>query len=176
MTNRESIRLERVSPEMHVLLANLLELYSYDLSDVFAIDVGADGRFGYPRLALYWSSPDTHYAFVLRYGDTIAGFALVTRGSPLTDDPSDLDLAEFFVLRRYRRIGVGRQAASALWEVLPGRWVVRVLETNQRALTFWVGVVSRYTSGTYTEATRDAAGRQWRVLSFDTTKAADSSS
>ena len=167
MTNREIIHLERASSEMHEVLANLLELYSHDLSDAFAIDVGADGRFGYPKLDLYWSSPDSRYAFVIRYGGRIAGFALVTRGSPLTEDPSDLDVAEFFVLRRYRRIGVGRQAACALWETLPGRWVVRVSEANQAALTFWIDVVQRYAGGKYTEASRDSAGRRWRVFTFD---------
>jgi predicted acetyltransferase len=168
MTNREAIRLERASSEMRDVLANLLELYSHDLSDAFAIDVGADGRFGYPKLDLYWSSPDSHYAFVFRCGGHIAGFALVTRGSPLTEDPSDLDVAEFFVLRRYRRIGVGRQAACALWDTLTGRWVVRVSETNRAALTFWIDVVRRYTGGKYTEASRDSAGHRWRVFSFDT--------
>jgi predicted acetyltransferase len=105
---------------------------------------------------------------VFRYNGRIAGFALVTRGSPVTDDPSVLDVAEFFVLRRYRRVGVGRQAASALWGTLTGRWVVRVAEANQAALTFWIDIVRRYTGGNFTEATRDIAGRRWRVFSFET--------
>ena len=168
MTRSETIRLERASSQNHELLGNLLELYSHDLSDVFSIDVGGDGRFGYPGLDFYWSSPETHHAFVIWYGARIAGFALATRGSPVTDNPSDLDVAEFFVLRRYRGIGVGRQAACLLWDGLPGRWTVRVSEGNHPALMFWSGIVHRYTSGRYSERNRDSAGQRWRVFTFDT--------
>lgn len=88
----------------------------------------------------------------------------------MTDNPSDLDVAEFFVLRRYRRIGVGRLAARALWAALPARWVVRVAEGNSPALAFWLGVVPD-TGGNYIEVTRDSGGRRWRVFSFDSANA-----
>jgi hypothetical protein len=39
------------------LLTNLLELYVHDLSEIFPVTIGADGRFGYPKLDLYWSEP-----------------------------------------------------------------------------------------------------------------------
>jgi hypothetical protein len=109
------------------VLSNLLELYLHDLSEIFPIEVGADGHFGYENLPLYWSYPDTHFAFLIRSGACFAGFALATRGSPATDDPQDLDVAEFFVLRRYRRAGVGgarlRHPATpcAVLPMAPGR-------------------------------------------------------
>lgn len=53
---------------------------------------------------------------IRRDGRTV-GFALVSRGSPASDDPDDLDLQEFFVLRRYRRMGVGREAARLQFEL-----------------------------------------------------------
>lgn len=162
-----TVSLERATPAMQELVANLLELYSHDLSDVFSLDVGPDGRFGYRNLPLYWSSPDTHFPFVFRHDGHVAGFALVTRGSPMTDDPSDLDVAEFFVLQRYRRAGVGREAACALWNTMRGRWVVRVAEDNARAWRFWQAVVSRYTDGRHDAFTRSRSGRVWHVLTFD---------
>jgi predicted acetyltransferase len=64
--------------------------------------------------------------------------------------------------------GVGRQAVGALWGTLTGRWIVRVAEANQAALPFWIDVVRRYTSGNFTEVTRDRDGHRWRVFSFDT--------
>ena len=63
------------------LLANLLELYVHDLSEVFPVEIGSNGRFGYAKLSLYWSEPSTHWAFLIRSGLQIAGFAVVTRGS-----------------------------------------------------------------------------------------------
>jgi predicted acetyltransferase len=150
------------------LLSNLLELYAHDLSAVFPhVELGPDGRFGYPKLPLYWSEPERRFAYLLRSGDRIAGFALVTRGSPAVEDPDVLDVAEFFVLRRYRRSGVGRQAAFLLWKRLPGRWTVRVSEGNTGALAFWRGVVAEFTNGTATELTRPGEPSPWRVFCFE---------
>src|SRR4051812_26669424 len=105
------------------ILANLLELYVHDLSEIFPVDIGADGRFGYTGLTRYWSEPATRFAFLIRTSARLAGFALVTRGSPASTDPEALDLAEFFVLRSCRRSGVGRRAAFALWDRLRGDWI-----------------------------------------------------
>lgn len=50
-----------------VLLSNLLELYIHDLSAIFpSVELGADGRFGYPNLPLYWSESDRRFAFLQR--------------------------------------------------------------------------------------------------------------
>ena len=48
----EAVRLERATPEMAPLLRNLLELYVHDLSEIFPVELGPDGRFGYARLPL----------------------------------------------------------------------------------------------------------------------------
>jgi predicted acetyltransferase len=149
------------------VLANLLELYSHDLSDVFALEPGADGLFGYKKLPLYWSEPENRFPFLIRAGPGLAGFALVTRGSPASDDPNDFDIAEFFVLRRYRRSGVGRRAAFLLWNRFAARWIVRVSEGNQKGLRFWANVIAEYTSDTAVETTRSGDPHAWRVFSFN---------
>ena len=149
------------------VLSNLLELYSHDLSDVFVLDPGADGRFGYEKLPLYWSEPEHRFPFLIRAGTRLAGFALVTRGSPASDDPNDFDIAEFFVLRRHRHSGVGRRAAFLLWNRFVTRWIVRVSEGNQEGLRFWANVIAEYTSGTAVKTTRSGSPHAWCVFSFD---------
>jgi predicted acetyltransferase len=146
----------------------------HDLSQIFAMEVGADGRFGYNKLPLYWSEPDTHFAFLIRFRARVAGFALVTRGSPATDDPEDLDVAEFFVLRSYRRAGVGRSAAFLLWSRLPGRWVVRVSEANRAGLLFWEATIREYTRCVFSEKEHPGKLHRFRVFSF--TSATESAS
>ncbi len=148
------------------LLANLLELYIHDMSEIVPIEIGTDGRFGYTRLPLYWSEPNSRWAFLIRSGADVAGFALVTRGSPASDDPAALDVAEFFILRGQRRSGVGRRAALALFDELSGCWVVRVLETNRAGLPFWSAVIREYTGGDFEESSHpgDPIGR--RVFTF----------
>jgi len=148
------------------VLANLLELYIHDLSETFPVVPDATGRFGYERLPLYWQEPGRRFPFLIRFDGELAGFVLATRGSPATDDPEDLDVAEFFVMRRHRRAGVGRDAAFALWDELPGRWIVRVSEGNLRARPFWERVVDEYTRGDFQRWIRPGTPHPWIVYAL----------
>ena len=152
------------------MLSGLLGLYLHDLSEIFPIEVGADGRFRYDKLPLYWSEPEKRFAFLIRSGGRPAGFALATRGSPASDDPEHLDVAEFFVLRGHRRSGVGRRAAFLLWNRLPGEWVVRVSEANRAGLPFWHSTVQEYTRNAFSESQRPGNPHGWRVFSFTAAK------
>ncbi len=168
MAQNDSISVEPATQSDATLLSNLLELYIHDLSAAFRIEPGPDGRFGYPKLPLYWSEPEKRFAFLIRRAGRAIGFALVTRGSPATDDPDVWDIAEFFILRSYRRGGFGRRAAELLFERFPGRWLVRVCVGNLGALPFWQAVVSAYSSGRFTVREREGAPHAWRDLSFST--------
>jgi predicted acetyltransferase len=75
-------------------LANLLELYAHDFSEFHSLGIGADGRFGYKSLPLYWSDPN-RYPFLVRVDGKLAGLALVKRGSEITGNPTVWDMAEF---------------------------------------------------------------------------------
>jgi predicted acetyltransferase len=168
MADAHDVRLDAATLSDADLLSNLLELYIHDLSAAFPnVEMGADGRFGYPKLPLYWSEPERRFAFLIKCDERVAGFVLATRGSPVVDDPNVLDVAEFFVLRRYRRSGVGRQAAILLWNSLPGKWTVRVSEVSPGALLFWAGIIAEFTNGTATESTRAGSSSAWRVFFFE---------
>lgn len=166
MGDAPSVTLEAAGVEQASLLANLLELYSHDLSELFGLEVGRDGRFGYAPLPLYWSEPEKRRAFLIRQGTKMAGFVLVRMGSPIPEVAADLDVAEFFVLRSHRRSGTGRQAAFQLWDDMRGTWMVRVAEGNAAALSFWETVIDAYTGGSLTQSRRSVEGRDWRVFVF----------
>ena len=170
MVDSHAVGLEAATPDSTQALSNLLGLYMHDMSDIFPIDVGADGRFRYEKLSLYWSEPERHFPFLIYCGALLAGFALATRGSPMTDDPEHLDVAEFFVLRRYRRTGIGRQAAVLLWNRLPGQWVVRVSEANRAGLAFWSATIEQYTRGAFSESKRSGSPHGWRIWTFASAK------
>ena len=169
MPAKHNVTLELATERDATLLANLLELYIHDLSEVFPIELGVDGRFGYASLPLYWSKPDTHFAFLFRLDSRVAGFALVARGFPATSDPQDLDLTEFFVLRSFRRSGIGRIAASLLFDYLPGHWVVRVSEANSAAVPFWESTISRYARGAISKTLRPGKHHLFHVYTFTNT-------
>jgi predicted acetyltransferase len=92
-------------------------------------DVDEHGVFGYQYLDHYWTEPDRH-PFFIRADGYLAGFALVRAGSPH-------DMAEFFVMRKYRRGGIGISAARMVFERFPGEWQVRQLAANAGGTAFW---------------------------------------
>ena len=165
MPTATGVTLERATERDAPLLANLLELYIHDLSSIFPVEPGSDGRFGYDALALYWTEPDRRWAHRIESGGRVVGFAFAARGSPASDDPDVLDIAEFFVLRRHRRSGVGREAAFRLWDAMPGRWVVRVAERNEPGLAFWRETLRAYAPGAFVEAARPGLAG-WRIFTF----------
>jgi predicted acetyltransferase len=138
-------------------LRNLLQLYVYDWSQLLSLDVGVDGRFDDYPLDAYWTEAWRH-PFLLRVDGKLAGFALVCERSRLSGAAGVVDMAEFFVLRRYRRNGVGFAAACAAFERFKGPWEVRQRPDNVDATAFWRKVIARFTKGTYDEvAWADAA-------------------
>jgi predicted acetyltransferase len=167
MTDSYEVALDVATQRDAAVLANLLELYAHDLSDAFDLELGDDGRFGYEKLPLYWSEPERRFPFLMRLGPRVVGFALVTRGSPASDDPDDFDVAEFFVVRRHRRCSVGRRAAFVLWNRFAVRWIVRVSEGNRVGCQFWASVIEEYTSGVHAETRLPGSPHAWRVFSFN---------
>lgn len=131
-------------PEHQSVLENLLELYIHDFSELVLRDVGDDGRFGYKNLPLFWSD-SSRLAFLARLDDKLVGFALVTKNSKPPGDAELWDMTEFFILRRYRRQGIGTQVAEKVWLACPGRWQIRVMEKNTSARSFWESSIEKFT-------------------------------
>lgn len=134
------------------VLRRLLELYTYDFSEFTGDDLDEHGLYGYRYLDHYWTEPD-RLPFLFRVDGRLAGFALVRRLEGPGGDADVLDMAEFFVLRKYRRAGIGRQAALWLFAQLPGRWQVRELAENVPAQRFWRAVIAEHTGGRFSETT-----------------------
>jgi predicted acetyltransferase len=58
----------------------------------------------------------------VKVNGSLAGFILVKEGSEVSGNESARDIAEFFILRGYRKRGVGTQATQLVWKQLPGQW------------------------------------------------------
>jgi predicted acetyltransferase len=126
-----------VRPEERPLLERLGELYLYDFSEFAGWDLGEDGRFDHDGWARgLWADPD-HTALLLRVGGKPAGFAIVSRHSPLAPDRPTWYMAEFFVMRRFRRRGIGALVARAVFGRFPGPWHVLQMKQNVAAQAFW---------------------------------------
>lgn len=125
-------------------LESLLQLYVFDLSGLMGVDIGDDGRFRTPPIEPWFTDPRCH-PFLVRVDGKLAGFALVQRRSRLTGDESITDMAEFFILRKFRGQKLGARVAAMLFEKFPGPWEVRQRSWNPPATAFWRRAIGRYT-------------------------------
>jgi predicted acetyltransferase len=148
------------------ILANLLELYAHDFSEFHHLELGADRRFGYKHLPLYWLEPDRH-PFLVRVDGELVGLVFVKRGSASSRHDDIWDMAEFFVARGYRRQGIGTGVAHTVWRRFPGLWEVRVMESNRPALQFWERTVSAFTGEAIHSVRLEMGGQHWQISSFE---------
>lgn len=136
--------------EKHIL-RNLLELYRYDFSEFYHDDVNEEGLYGYQYLDLYWTEAERH-PFIIRVDGKLAGFALIREIA--NQEWTYYWMTEFFVLRKYRRKGVGKIAAFTIFNMFPGKWQIGQIEQNIPAQKFWRKVISEYTNGNFKEEQR----------------------
>jgi predicted acetyltransferase len=137
MSGRVALTVQRAVPPDRAPVANLLQLYLHDFSEFgTAQDVDEAGLFAYPHFESYWTKDAARSVYVFRVDGQLAGFAFVNDWSP-SGQGVDHALAEFFVLRAYRRSGIGWEAASRLFEALPALWEVAVAGPNVPAINFW---------------------------------------
>ncbi len=125
-------------------IANLMQLYIHDFSELWSGEargeLEVDGRFApYPHLEDYWRDAD-RIPLLFRQAGRPVGFALLNRLSP-SGRPVDHNMAEFFIVRKHRRSGLGRAAAHRIFSRFPGIWEVAVARRNAAALPFWGGVI-----------------------------------
>jgi predicted acetyltransferase len=139
------------------VLRNLLELCQHDYSEYDGEDVDEHGLFGYRYLDPYWTEPERH-PFLVRVDGRLAGFVLVRQIDTHLQQPV-YSIAEFFIMRKYRRQGVGQQVACSIFDLFPGQWSVCQEPANLPAQNFWRRVIDQYTEGDYTD--RDLQTDEW---------------
>lgn len=158
-------------PEQQPILANLLELYAHDFSEFVDVKLGPDGRFGYKHLPLYWKEPD-RYPFLIKANGHLAGLVFVRRGSEISHDTDVWDMAEFFIVRGLRRLGLGMRAAHDIWKKFPGRWEVRVIDRNETAKDFWGRAINEFIGKAVEPIHLNKDGKGWLVFSFESERTA----
>ncbi|AGZ34982.1 GNAT family N-acetyltransferase [Pseudomonas sp. SWI6] len=133
------IELLETSPDQAELLRNLYQFYAYESSDWEQEDVEVDGRFYIheSHLQRYWHAPDWSASLVLVDG-FIAGFVLVERSELPGVDA--LELADLFILKKYRRQGVARAVAQQFLG-RPGDWLLRCHGRDRQAVAFCQALV-----------------------------------
>ncbi len=141
------------------VLARLFQLYAYDFSEVTGQELDASGTYVLRDVVRFWDEPHYEPLFIHEDG-VLSGFAITSKQSRLWPEQRAWDMAEFFVVRKHRRKGVGARAAAAVFAARPGRWEVRELAANASAATFWRAVIAQVTGGVFEELVLD--DERWR--------------
>jgi predicted acetyltransferase len=139
---------DRARADEAAIIANLMQLYIHDFSELWFDrategELGPDGRYAdYPGLETYWCDP-ARQAWLFRLNDAPVGFALIN-GIAHSPTPIDRAVAEFFVVRKHRRRGVGQAAAHGLFGSAWGVWEAATARRNATARAFWRRAAETY--------------------------------
>jgi len=103
------------------------------------------------QIAHWFGDPNT-FPLIIVKGSEPVGFARVLRAVAAGKTPRiEYRMAEFFVMRTRRRLGIGQTAVQLILSRFAGRWEISEYLRNAAAVSFWRRVVASYTRGTYQE-------------------------
>lgn len=157
-----------VGAEAQPVIENLLQLYIHDMSELFAgtprCEIEADGRFHSSIDVGKWWRDEDHIALLVRVDGRLAGFALLNAAAH-SGTPVDHNVAEFFIVRKHRRSGVGMAAAHAMFNRYPGRWEAAVMRANAGALAFWARCIAAH-PGAGAITREDCTDQRWNGTLF----------
>ena len=144
------ILVQPAPPEAMDTVANLMQLYSHDLSEYQEAPLDDRGLFRLgPCFDTYWEEPGRD-PFLILVDTELAGFAFIRELAE-----QSYSVAEFFIASRFRCSGVGKVAVRGLFDKFRGNWQVAELEKNLPAQRFWRAVIDDYTGGEFTEQWSD---------------------
>ncbi len=142
--------IQEVKEQDKEVIYNLMQLYTYELSffedettDFKLLDSGLYVMSKY--VEMYWTS-DKRHPYILKCDNELAGFVLARY-----NEYGKNEIAEFFVLNKYRRSGAGKFMASEMFELYKGPWEVRTLLKNERAQNFWRNVIREFSNNNFEE-------------------------
>jgi len=139
-------------------LQQLLELYQYELSDIWPQDADAEARYGYDLEA--HREGGRFCAHVALLGSQYVGFALVAPAAVTRTEGCWME--QFFVLKRFRRQGAGFALARHVMDQHPGAWEIGQMQANSAAQAFWRKTIAALTGGSFVEL-EQREGR-WRGI------------
>jgi len=123
--------------------------------------LGYDNHREQELFANWFVNDQCHPLLILKGVDPV-GFALVSRPRiPAVGERSvNYLMSEFFVRKQYRRLGIGRDAATLIFDRFAGEWEIVEYLRHPGAVMFWRQVLSVYGRGLFTERSRNGEVRQ----------------
>ena len=140
----------KVEKENKNVIYNLMQLYTYELSffedettnfTMLDSELYAMNKY----VERYWQE-ESRQPYMLKCNNNLAGFVLQK-----FNEENINEIAEFFVINKYRKMGAGTFMANKMFELYRGKWEVRTLIKNVRAQKFWRNTIKNYTNNNFEE-------------------------
>jgi predicted acetyltransferase len=159
-----SVRDARSSNSDRLWIGSIYREYLDDLSALSTGIFPVLGEVGHrePDQIARWFGDRNAYPLVILKSAEPVGFAMVarTQAPPVSPPAVEYRMAEFFITRASRRLGVGRTAVNLILNRFAGRWEITEYLRNPGAVSFWRRVVAGYTRGSYQERVINGEVRQ----------------
>ena len=135
-----NIKLASVEERKRIVLRNLVKMYCYEWSQYNGIDIDQNGDYAFEHDLDRFFIKDKHHAYFIMVKENIVGFVLVDTDIDYYKE-SDYAISEFFVLNKYRKLGIGKQAAIEVFKQHRGKWEIKMHPKNKGSIEFWKRVV-----------------------------------
>lgn len=130
-----SLEICKHTDEHQAVIWNVFQYYCYDTSTEDGYDLKEHGRYSLcaEYFSQYWTNPRWR-AHLLRWNGAIAGFALIEASEALAEAQ---EIADLFVMKRYRRHGIAREVVHHFMGRRVEPWTVVVFDEATEAQLFW---------------------------------------
>lgn len=142
------IVLQNVQESQKNTLFRLLQYSLFEESLTDLNEMNDDALFEYPWFDAYFVETEREAYFIrdLQNGKLL-GFAMINTYT--SSGMQGHSIAEFMVLPKYRRQGIGMLAAHACFDLHAGHWEVRPAYQSESAYRFWEAAIGQYTAGDF---------------------------
>ncbi len=124
-----------------------------DLNTGFYSVIGSAENARQDEIFANWFSNDQTHPLVISKGTDAVGFALVTRVriAPAGAEGATYRMSEFFIRPQYRQAGIGRNAATLIFDRFTGYWEIVEYLRHPGSVAFWRRVLTAYCPGNFSE-------------------------
>lgn len=137
--NLAEVRLEKVDESSRQTLWNLLQYILFETSPSGKNVANADGSFDYKYFNNYFTDEDREAYLVKTPDGELIGFVMINQYLQKVADGHAI--AEFMILPRFRRKGVGKEVAKRCFAMHPGNWEVGPADGSESAYRFWKSAI-----------------------------------
>lgn len=141
--NKENITIIDAKPEQEELFKNLVNLQFHDLSEFRDnFDILEDGRFEWNFSECFKSNNENHHPLLIMFNNRVVGFLIFSMFNEKHPE-ADFQLVEMFILKMYRKKGIGKKVINLIFENYKGKYHLDVSKKNIPAINFWENLIKQ---------------------------------